>query len=156
MRDVLKGTLRFAQNLLDNDEISINDDHYPAEPRVGLQGHGFGLGHESVMSMSVDSHSSLGSNSRRSSQEEELAPVNHPSNASIFYVESPQSESEKSLSRHLSKDGDDDVMGRMSEQAFTADLDNTIAKIMTLTRRDEEFTSSTELKDVEANANFLE
>ncbi|XP_053409326.1 TBC1 domain family member 5-like isoform X4 [Mercenaria mercenaria] len=28
VRDVLKGTLRFSQNLLDEDEISINDNHY--------------------------------------------------------------------------------------------------------------------------------
>ncbi|XP_064644321.1 TBC1 domain family member 5-like isoform X8 [Lineus longissimus] len=32
VRDVLKGTLKFAHNVLDSDEISINDNHYGAEP----------------------------------------------------------------------------------------------------------------------------
>jgi hypothetical protein len=32
VRDVLKGTLKFARNVLDSDEITISDDHYGAEP----------------------------------------------------------------------------------------------------------------------------
>ena len=34
MRDVLKGTLRWSQNLLDADEISINFNHYKADSSV--------------------------------------------------------------------------------------------------------------------------
>lgn len=33
VRDILKGTLKYSQNLLDGDDIVISDNHYPEEPK---------------------------------------------------------------------------------------------------------------------------